>query len=128
MVLFFFVCPSESLSELLLLSLELVLDRLLDVLELAFCCPLKVGKTLFGFSDALQFREATKRKVLLPPATKLRQGYVFTGVCDSVHGGGAGVAGGMCGRGVYVAVGGGHAEQWGCAWQGGMCGSGEGCP
>ena len=60
MVLFFFVCPSESLSELLLLSLELVLDRLPDVLELAFCCPLKVGKTLFGFSDALQFREATK--------------------------------------------------------------------
>ena len=27
----------------------------------------------------------------LLPATKLRQGYVFTGVCDSVHGGGAGV-------------------------------------
>ena len=25
---------------------------------------------------------------LLPPATKLRQGYVFTRVCDSVHGGG----------------------------------------
>ena len=25
---------------------------------------------------------------LLPPATKLGQGYVFTGVCDSVHGGG----------------------------------------
>ena len=24
---------------------------------------------------------------LLPPATKLGQGYVFTGVCDSVHGG-----------------------------------------
>ena len=23
----------------------------------------------------------------LPPATKLRQGYIFTGVCDSVHGG-----------------------------------------
>ena len=58
MVLFFFACPSESFSELLLLSLELVLDRLLDVLELAFCCLLKVGKTPFGFSDALQFREA----------------------------------------------------------------------
>ena len=26
--------------------------------------------------------------VLLPPATKLGQGYVFTGVCDSVHRGG----------------------------------------
>ena len=25
--------------------------------------------------------------VLLPPATKLGQGYVFTGVCDSVQGG-----------------------------------------
>ena len=25
---------------------------------------------------------------LLPPATKLGQGYIFTGVCDSVHGGG----------------------------------------
>ena len=29
-----------------------------------------------------------KRKELLPPATKLGQGYVFTGVCDSVHRGG----------------------------------------
>ena len=28
-------------------------------------------------------------KILLPPATKLGQGYIFTGVCDSVHGGGA---------------------------------------
>ena len=27
-------------------------------------------------------------KILLPPATKLGQGYIFTGVCDSVHGGG----------------------------------------
>ena len=26
--------------------------------------------------------------ILLPPATKLGQGYVFTGVCDSVHRGG----------------------------------------
>ena len=26
--------------------------------------------------------------LLLPPATKLGQGYIFTGVCDSVHGGG----------------------------------------
>ena len=31
---------------------------------------------------------------LLPPATKLGQGYVFTRVCDSVHGGG-----GACSRG-----------------------------
>ena len=28
--------------------------------------------------------------VYLPPATKLGQGNVFTGVCDSVHGGGGG--------------------------------------
>ena len=26
--------------------------------------------------------------ILLPPATKLGQGYVFTGVCHSVNGGG----------------------------------------
>ena len=26
-------------------------------------------------------------ELLLPPPTKLGQGYVFTGVCDSVHGG-----------------------------------------
>ena len=29
---------------------------------------------------------------LLPPATKLGQGYIFTGVCDSVHRGGRGSA------------------------------------
>ena len=33
------------------------------------CC----GSVLFG------------KGLLLPPATKLGQGYVFTGVCDSVH-------------------------------------------
>ena len=27
----------------------------------------------------------------LPPATKFWQGYIFTGVCDSVHGGGVGI-------------------------------------
>ena len=38
--------------------------------------------------------------VYLPPATKLGQGYIFTGVCDSVHGGGGGlVMGGACSRG-----------------------------
>ena len=30
----------------------------------------------------------TPRTIWLPPATKLGQGYVFTGVCDSVHRGG----------------------------------------
>ena len=34
------------------------------------------------------------RPKLLLPATKLGQGYVFTGVCDSVHGGACMVAGG----------------------------------
>ena len=39
--------------------------------------------------------------------TKLRQGYIFTGVCDSVHGEGGSVGG----RG-------GHAWQGGRVWQG----------
>ena len=63
--------------------------------------------------------------LLLPPATKLGQGYIFTGICDSVHGGwGHGWWGGMHGRGVR---GGGHVWQVGmhggeCAWQGwGTC-------
>ena len=29
--------------------------------------------------------ETTQYKLYLPPATKLGQGYIFTGVCDSVH-------------------------------------------
>ena len=77
-------------------------------------------------------------QTLLPPATKLGQGYIFTGVCDSVNGGGmhgwGGVArgacmtgggqgvhgqGGMCGWGACMAGGGGYAW-WGCVWQGGM--------
>ena len=33
--------------------------------------------------------EHTVEMILLPPATKLGQGYIFTGVCDSVHGGGS---------------------------------------
>ena len=50
----------------------------------------------------------------LPPATKLGQGNVFTGVCDSVHSGGAWLLGGMRGfRGEGQAgacvVAGGHA-------------------
>ena len=32
--------------------------------------------------------------IFLPPATKLGQGYIFTGVCDSVHGGGGCWSGG----------------------------------
>ena len=50
----------------------------------------------------------------LPPATKLGQGYIFTGICDSVQGGACVVAwgacmvaGGMCGcRGACMVAGG----------------------
>ena len=35
---------------------------------------------------------------LLPPATKLGQGYIFTGVCDSVHRGGC-LLPGICSQG-----------------------------
>ena len=38
----------------------------------------------------------------LPPATKLRQGNVFTPVCDSVQGGGIPVQGGSLYMGVCV--------------------------
>ena len=77
------------------------------------------------------------------PLTKLREGYVFTGVCDSVGGGmhawllGGGacvVAGGVCmvalggfaagGRACLVATGGMHGCSGRHVWllQGGMCG------
>ena len=42
------------------------------------------------------------------PLTKLREGYVFTGVCDSVHRGGRAWLLGVCGWGVCMAAGG-HA-------------------
>ena len=38
--------------------------------------------------------------LFLPPATKLGQGYIFTGVCDSVHGGCACSQGGVWSGGV----------------------------
>ena len=62
---------------------------------------------------------------------KLRQGYVFTGVCDSVHLGGGHVRqGGACmamgaymvKRGVCVTKGGMHDER-GHAWQRGGAGA-----
>ena len=37
--------------------------------------------------------------MLSPPTTKLGQGYIFTGVCDSVHRGNAWLLGGM--RGIW---------------------------
>ena len=46
----------------------------------------------------------TFHNLYLPPATKLGQGYIFTGVSDSVHGGRGGVRGqgGVRGRGGRV--------------------------
>ena len=52
---------------------------------------------------------------LLPPATKLGQGYIFTGICDSVH------RGGMHGQGVCMA---GGVHGWGVCMVGGMHGRG----
>ena len=54
--------------------------------------------------------------VLLPPATKLGQGYIFTGVCDSVHRGAACMAGGHACCEVCMAGGGMHGR--GHAWLG----------
>ena len=50
----------------------------------------------------------------LPPAKKLGQGYIFTGVCDSVHGGGCLVWRGACSQGG--------------AWSGEVPGPGWGVP
>ena len=62
-------------------------------------------------------------KSLLPPATKLGQGYVFTGVCDSVHRGACVVAGGhtwlqggVRGWGACVVAGGACMVAGGCVW------------
>ena len=69
----------------------------------------------------------------LPPATKLGQGYIFTGVCDSVHGGACVVAGrgkgamrgcqGACmvARGHVWLPGGACVVAKGCAWLPGVC-------
>ena len=38
--------------------------------------------------DVRVWRPLRVNLLLLPPATKLGQGYIFTGVCDSVHRGG----------------------------------------
>ena len=49
---------------------------------------LRIWKTLVSCcinDDVKQLAEMTWQS--LPPATKLEQGYVFTRVCDSVHGG-----------------------------------------
>ena len=45
------------------------------------------------FSKLMSSKTFLKRNILLPPATKLGQGYIFTGICDSVHRGGSTWAG-----------------------------------
>ena len=59
------------------------------------------------FTPSLSRLETTLERPLLPPATKLRQGYIFTGICDSVHIG--------------------HAWPGGRPWLGGMHGKRGGC-
>ena len=63
----------------------------------------------------------------LPPATKLGQGYIFTGVCDSVHGGGSAPGGRLVLVGGLVPGSGGSAPG-GCLVPGGglVPGPGEG--
>ena len=57
---------------------------------------------------------------LLPSATKLGQGYIFTGICDSVHGGMHGCRGGACMVRGCMVVGGVHGSG-GHAWLRGAC-------
>ena len=45
-------------------------------------------KGMLGKPSRLRTQISLNSGTLLPPATKLGQGYVFTGVCDSVHSGG----------------------------------------
>ena len=52
--------------------------------------------------------------LLLPPATKLGQGNIFTGVCDSVNRGMSAPGGGVC--------------SWGCLLLGGVCSGGMSAP
>ena len=65
----------------------------------------------------------------LPPATKFGQGYVFTRVCDSVHGGACVVVGGMRGcQGACMVAGGCLWLPGVCAWlPGGVCGCWGAC-
>ena len=78
-----------------------------------------------------------KQMDLLPPATKLGQGYIFTGVCDSVHGGGGGwgwypsmhcrwYPSMPCSRGCAIpaCLAGGVPAPGGCLVQGGCSGGG----
>ena len=94
-----------------------LIGRLLNIFQILTVKTVQTY-TCFGLKYKLKY---------LPPATKLGQGYIFTGVCDSVHGGGGVcmvargeacvVAGGMCGCEGYAWLPRGHA------WlQGAVCG------
>ena len=63
------------------------------MLALTITARNRVAKVMFSFMSVIV------SKVFLPPTTKFGQGYIFTGVCDSVHGG-------SVLRGVPVPVGG----------------------
>ena len=77
--------------------------------------------------DALFILSGKNKQLFLPPATKLGQGYIFTGVCDSVHRGGGSVAGGGGVRDWGVCMAGGHAWLGGACMVGGICGKGGMC-
>ena len=63
-------------------------------------------------------------KSLLPPATKLGQGYMFTGVCHSVNRGWGAWSWGVSGPGGLPGPGGGAWSQGGAWSWGGVCSQG----
>ena len=54
----------------------------------SFCLLVSTYIVCERLSVMQSFLLHSKEGQLLPPPTKLGQGYVFTGMCDSVHGGG----------------------------------------
>ena len=71
-----------------------------------------------AFASSIPEKIQTKTIAFLPPATKLREGNVFTPVCHSIHRWGVSVRGvsvrgsGLCSRGISV---------WGLSVQRGLC-------
>ena len=62
---------------------------------------------------------------LLPSATKLRQGNVFSPVCDSVHRGGGLCPGGVSVQSGYLCPGGVFVQGGLCPGPGGLCPGGS---
>ena len=64
-----------------------------------------LNRDLCSYYQCILFKHnmCFNKLLLLPPATKLGQGYIFTGVCDSVHRGGGLLRGcllqGVCSQG-----------------------------